>query len=718
MVSGNDSVLLPSSAESSEVFSATWPGPPSMAPTRAAEPAPSPVAIGETLQFVHYERRGDTLLISGITPHGRRLVFEQREDRQGWYVVTAGRRRRPTERELGLVVATITQEMEAALLPERQSEVRSAYRLAAAADDPTLPVLGIDAYRDILLDEANAYASGQLDRLVVAAIAFQAFKRFANRHGHRVGGSFIRALGERLEMLYAGVGGVHVFHKTGKAFRLVILHRTAAEAWELLERLPTDENREWLVRKVWGDDPRTHRTHPDEVHFNIGIASAYASERGSDYRALAQRLSDDAYRAGRLGQFLDHTSLVLAKSDYRSSIYQWHIGSEEELHELAMTMDDGPAEVMAEMSDYLHELAPADLEGMAVAGDLDALIYSAIARDGFWQGTTAMRIAGERLLRRFLDPTPERVEENAYVGGFDLGDEFYGIAIEGDRFYFARGDVNSAGATRVKAGLQALQRAVGWRREDAGGVVGRFLAALEPVRGPGIIERIRDAAQLSFEENASEPELTVSDSVDVADALVINGRPISAAEIIEGAELTLVLPGLPPKPVVVLERRSAFTLRLSVGGLELPAVFDESPTGIDVKLRLRDAVPSAAVSVVHVSRTELIELLTQVREDNDLREDTPVDVITFLRHIADVMLEEEVKLPAKVEMALGAAYQSDRFVRGTSLEEIREEHPGLFFEAVHQGLLRVEAAADIDPNLVDILGRTMLSACRPRSHRS
>ncbi len=707
--------MAPSSM-SSEVVAAVWPGEPSWTPTRASEPVPPPVAIGETLQFVHYERRGDTLLISGITPHGRRLVFEQREDRQGWYVVTAGRRRRPTERELGLVVATITQEMEATLLPERQSEVRSAYRLAAAADDPGLRVLGIDAYRDILLDEASAYVTGQTDRLVVVAVAYQAFKRFANRHGHRVGSEFIRALGERLDTLFSEVRGVHVFHKTGKAFRLVVLHRTAAEVRELVEAIPTDETRQWIVRRVWGEDVRGHRTHPDEVQFNIGIASAYASERGSDYRALAQRLSDDAYRAGRLGQFMGYTSLVLAKSDCKSSIYQWHISSEEELHELAMTMDDGPAEVMAEMSDYLHELAPADLEGMAVAGDLDALIYSAIARDGFWQGTPAMRIAGERLLARFLDSTLESNGENAYVGGFDLGDEFYGIAIEAERFYFARGDVNSAGATRVKAGLHALQRAVGWRREE-GGVVGRFLAALEPIRGPGIVGRIRDAAQLAFEENASDPELIISDSVDVADALVIDGRPVRATEIVEGAHLTLAVPGMAPKPVLVVERRSAFTLRLDIDGEELPAVFDESPTGVDVKLRLRDCVPSAAVSIVHVSREELVELLTQVREDNELREDAPVDVIAFLRHIADVMLEEHVKLPAKIEMALGAPYEADRFVRSYSLEEIREGHPGLFFEAVHQGLLRSDTVPDIDPNLVEIIGATMLSACRPKLPR-
>ena len=69
------------------------------------------VALGESLQLVRFVRRGNTLMISGLTPHGRRLTFEQREDREGWYVVVAGRRRRPTERELGLIVASITQEL-------------------------------------------------------------------------------------------------------------------------------------------------------------------------------------------------------------------------------------------------------------------------------------------------------------------------------------------------------------------------------------------------------------------------------------------------------------------------------------------------------------------------------------------------------------------------------------------------------------------------------
>src|SRR5262249_5508409 len=134
------------------------------------------IAPGEALQLVRYARRGNTLVISGLTPHGRRLTFEQREDRDGWYVVVAGRRRRPTERELGLVVASITQEVEAAMAPE-ESEVRSAYQLAAASDQPGMPIQGLQAYRDLLLDEAAAFTAGQIQRLAVVAIEYQAFKR-------------------------------------------------------------------------------------------------------------------------------------------------------------------------------------------------------------------------------------------------------------------------------------------------------------------------------------------------------------------------------------------------------------------------------------------------------------------------------------------------------------------------------------------------------------
>ncbi len=669
------------------------------------------VALGETLQLVHYARRGDTLLISGITPHGRRLSFEQREDRQGWYVVAAGRRRRPTQRELGLVVATITAEMEAALIPDRQSEVRSAYRLAVASDQPGLRIYGLEAYRDVLLDEAAAFTGGQTDRLGVVAIDYQAFKRFANRHGHRIGEAFVQALGELLTELFDPIVGVQVFHKAGKSFRLVATDHSAADVQLLVERLVSEDSKAWLVERVWGAKPRTH---PEEVNFYIGIAMAYASERESDYRALAQRLSDDAYRAAKLGQLKGHTSLGIAKSDYRTMVYRWNISSEDELQVLAAAMDDGPAEVMAEMSDYLHELVPADLEGMAVAGDLQALIHCAIARDGFWQGTTAMRIAGDRLLRRFLEAVATPEGEHDFVGGFDLGDEFYGIAIEQERLYFARGDINSAGATRVRAGLEAVQRAVGWRRGDAGGIVGRFLSAMsDSSNDQTVLERVRAGANQAFLENDSEEELHVNDAVDIADYLYASeGKLARAEDVHEGATLEMSLPGDAPRSVVVESLRSGFLLRLSIDGREQPAAISDSITGPQVKLRIRKTVASAAICMVEVTRPELAALLREVREDNLLPDDQPVDVIGFLRHITDILLESEVKQPSKIRMALGGRYDPKMFVGAYTIEDVREHHPGLFYEAVHHDLLSAQPA-DIDRELSDLIAQTMLSSIRP-----
>ncbi|MFO0725829.1 MAG: diguanylate cyclase [Myxococcota bacterium] len=669
------------------------------------------VALGETLQLVHYARRGDTLLITGITPHGRRLTFEQREDRQGWYVVAAGRRRRPTDRELGLVVATITQEMEAALAPE-PSEVRSAYRLAGASDQPGMPVGGLEAYRDLLLDECAAYIAGIIERLKVVAIEYQAFKRFANRHGHRVGAAFVQALGERLANLFAEESGVHVFHKTGKSFRLIIVNRSSEEIDELIARITSDETREWLVRRVWGDD---QRTHPDEVHFHIGVARASRLDRDSEYSDLAQRLSDDAYRASKLGQLLGHTSIALAKSDYRTTVHHWTVDSENELQELSTSMDDGPAEVMAEMSDYLHELVPADLEGMAVAGDLEALIHRAIARAGFWQGTTAMRIAGERLLRRIFDPDYQPdPSENDFVAGFDLGDEFYGISIEEDCFYFARGDVNHAGATRVRAGLAAVQQAVGWERSDGRGIVGHFVAAMADRGGTPLVERIRRAAQVSYEENAADEGLQVNDAVDIADFLFTpTGELAEVQHVEEGAPLVLAVPGIKPKDVRVIERRSGFTLRLLIEGQEHPAVFADSMSGLQVKLRIRDTVASAAICVLRIPVRELHTLLAEIREENLASDDRELDVLGFLRHISDILLEDHVKAPAKVEMALGTGYDARRFVRVFRMEDVREGYPGLFYEAVHMDLLGEQPPTELDRQLLELVGHTMLSSARP-----
>ena len=711
-----ESYLPLKSLEAPEEATAPFVRAPGAEPIDVQSQPHAPVALGEALQFVHYARRGETLLISGITPHGRRLTFEQREDRQGWYVVAAGRRRRPSERELGLVVATITQEMEAALVPDRQTEVRSAYRLAVASDQPGIQVAGLEAYRDLLLDAAAEYCAEQTERLAVACVSYQAFKRFANRHGHRIGAAFVQALGERLASMFADAGGVHAFHKSGKQFRIVVVNHTGPQIDALIDRITSDETRAWLVERVWGEAARTHR---EEVNFHIGFATAYPPEREDDPSALAQRLSDDAYRASKLGQLKGQTSIGVAESEYRTTVYRWMVSSENELQDLSAVMDDGPAEVMAEMSDYLHELVPVGLEGMAVAGDLNALVFCAIAREGFWQGTTAMRIAGDRLIRRVLDDAPaveeEQEAELSYVGGFDLGDEFYGIAVESDTLYFARGDINSAGATRLRAGLERVQQAVGWNREDGGGVAGEFVGALASADSDEpLVERIRAAAARTFAENNADPGLRVNDAVDLADYLYTNeGEQAGSEDLVEGETLRLVLPGEPPREVQILERRSAFSVRLSIEGMMLRAVTIGSGRGAPIKIRIRNSVPSAAICVLALSRTELRDVMREVREDNGLPEDRPMDLVGFLRHIGDILLEEQVKRPGKVRMALGASYDAKEFVGAFTLEDVREDHPGLFYEAVHRDLLS-PYKLDLDRQLVDLVGHTMLTSARPR----
>lgn len=670
------------------------------------------IAPGETLQLVNFARREETLRISGVTPHGRRLTFEQRVDREGWYVVAAGRRRRPTQRELGLVVASITQEMEAAMAPdEDREEIRSAYRLAAASDQPGLPGRGLQAYRDLILDEAEAFISGQIERLGVVAVEYQAFKRFAVRHSHRIGAAFVRALGERLQGLFDGFEEVHACHKAGKSFRLVVVDRSSEEILALVERIASLETRQWLVDRVWGEHPRTH---VDEVHFKIGFATARAIDRKSSYHVLAQRLNDDAFRAAKLGQLEGHTSIQVAKMDYRTTVHQWQRSSEDELDELANRMDDGPAEVMAEMNDYLHELVPVDLEGMAVQGDLRALVHAAIARDGFWQGSVAMRIAGERLLRRFRDGTPAPPGENDYVGGFELGDEFYGMAREGEHFYFAWGDLNSAGATRTRAGLDRLRHAVGWRREDGGGILGRFLRALSAEEGPSraLPERVRQAVQEAWDELRNVEELEVNDAVDVAGYLWNReGELVSNDDLVEGAQLLLAIPRR-RFDVEILERRSKFTLRLDIDGKDHVASFSESVAGPYVKLRLRDAVVSAAVCILQLRQAELEELLEIIREDNHLPDDTPMNVLGFVRHMADLLLAEQVKGPGKIGLALGARFTAADFVKVFTLEQVRDHYPGLFYEAIHHELL-AEPTAGIDRNLRDLVAHTMLARTRP-----
>jgi GGDEF domain-containing protein len=684
--------------------------PPQPSESPVAHRASHTVALGEALQLVRFSRRGSTLMITGDTPHGRRLTFEQREDRDGWYVVVAGRRRRPTQRELGLVVASITQEMEAAAAPEGDAEVRSAYRLAAASDQPGMPIKGLQSYRDLLLDEANALLSGQTERLAVVAVEYQAFKRFALRHGHRIGAAFVRALGERLQSLYGEEKMLHTFHKAGKSFRIIIINRGAVEIQSLLNKLMERETAEWLVARVWGREPRTH---PDEVHFYIGVAMTHASGRDTVSEVdLSQRLNDDAYRAAKIGQMKGHTALQHAKSDYRTTLYFWGRGSEEELDELASEFEDGPAAVMAEASDFLHELVPANLEGMGVEGNVTALIHKAIARDGFWQGTTAMRIAGGTLIEGFLGKVPLDETQNAFVGGFELGDEFYGIAIENEELFFAWGDLNSAGATRVRAGLEKIRYAAGWRRGDGGGVVGRFVKALEPDGVLPLLERVKVGVQQAYREVAMDESLRVNDAVDISGHLwTSEGELVDNASVDEGENLTLSLPRRGCS-VKVLERRANFTARLLIDGVEHPAVVNESEGGPQVKLRIRNAVLSAAICVLRIGRKELEDALWVVREDNNLRADAPMDVLGFLRHVADILLGDEVKIPGKIGLALGGEFDAEDFVKCYTLEEVRERHPGLFFEAVHHTLL-ADPPQSVDPNLRELIVHTMFARPRP-----
>ena len=693
-------------AETSVVDGAT-----SYEESHTSVPARRAVAPGEALQLVRYSRRGATLMITGLTPHGRRLTFEQREDRDGWYVVAAGRRRRPTQRELGLVVASITQEIEASMVPEGEREVRSAYLLATTSDQPGIAIRGLQAYRDLLLDEAAAYVGGENERLAVVAVEYQSFKRFAVRHGHRIGAAFVLALGERLQALFKADEFVTPCHRTGKSFRLIVRDCSSSDIQSCVSRVTDDATRRWIVERVWGDD---QRTHPDEVNFYIGIAAARASEReDDDFEALAQRLNDDAFRAAKLGQLLGHASISIAKTAYRTTVYQWNRNSDDELQELAAQMDDGPAEVMAEMSDYLHELVPADLEGMAVQGDLQALIHKAIARDGFWQGTTAMRIAGDRLIRRFLDNTPAPADQLDRVGGFDLGDEFYGIAWENDVLNFCWGDLNSAGATRVRAGLKHIQHAVGWRRHDGGGIVGRFIAALRPDGSPpSLPERVRHASIVGYREAWADERLRVNDSVDIADYLwTESGELAGNDDLIDDARFRLVLPW-GEEEVVVRERRSRFVLRLAINDEEHLASFAESSAGPAIRLRVRDAVVSAAICILQMRRDQLDEALSIVREDNQLDDSAELDVVGFLRHIADILLSDRVKGPAKIELALGAEYTPDRFVQSYNLEDVREHFPGLYYEAVHHSLLNAHPLG-VDRQLQELIARTMLSAPRP-----
>jgi hypothetical protein len=300
------------------------------------------------------------------------------------------------------------------------------------------------------------------------------------------------------------------------------------------------------------------------------------------------------------------------------------------------------------------------------------------------------------------------------VGGFAFGDEFYGVAIEDNRFYLAWGDINSAGATRLRAGLDKIQRAVGWRREDGGGIVGDFVRMLAP-DGSGIPlpVRIRSAAQCCYDELASDESLRVNDAVDISDFLETrDGEPILNEDIVEGAQFILTLPRR-RRLVSVVERRSSFIARLEIEGQEYPVAINDTPTGPQVKLRVKNTVISSAICILHTRYEELIDMLAIIREDNNLDEETPIDIIGFLRHVADILLLEQVKAPSKIELALGARYSAEDFIQDFSLEEVREEHPGLFYEAVHHNLLAEQQPLHMDRNLRELIETTMLAKTRP-----
>ena len=273
--------------------------------------------------------------------------------------------------------------------------------------------------------------------------------------------------------------------------------------------------------------------------------------------------------------------------------------------------------------------------------------------------------------------------------------------------------MNSAGATRVRAGLKQIQRAVGWRRVDGGGVVGRFVAALRPGEpGSSLPDRVRRAAAASYTENWADELLRVNDSVDIADYLwAPSGELVRNEDLVEGERLRLVLPWV-EEEVEVLERRSRFGLRLRIGGDEHVASLAESSSGPSIKLRcvMRSCQPQSAYC--RCGATNSTRRFPFVREDNHLAEDAELDVVGFLRHIADILMSDRVKGPAKIELALGAEYTTDRFVQVFNLEYVREHFPGLYYEAVHHSLLNVHPLG-VDRHLQELIARTMLGELRP-----
>ena len=208
--------------------------------------------------------------------------------------------------------------------------------------------------------------------------------------------------------------------------------------------------------------------------------------------------------------------------------------------------------------------------------------------------------------------------------------------------------------------------------------------------------------------------MRVNDAVDIADYLYVDeNQLVSNEDIVEGAELYILLPDDERHRVKVTSRKSGFRLLLDIDGVELPASVTDGRSGLQVKLRIRESVASSSTAIVTLSKTELHDLLCEIREENGISEKASLDVVGFLRHMADILLQNHVKVPGKIKLALGQAYNEEEFVGVFPIENIREHNPGLFYEAVHHELLSKMESLGLDDQLQELIGQTMLGSLRP-----
>jgi len=243
------------------------------------------------------------------------------------------------------------------------------------------------------------------------------------------------------------------------------------------------------------------------------------------------------------------------------------------------------------------------------------------------------------------------------------------------------------------------------------------LEALRPSsQHSDLVSRIRASARASYDENHDDQDLRVNDAVDIADYLFVEtDQQATNDSVKEGASLSLVLSANEIHRVKVVSRKSGFRLRLEIDGVELPASITDGKSGLQVKLRLRESVASASIALVTISRDELMNLLREIREENSIPEHAALDIVGFLRHMADILLQNHVKVPGKIKLALGLSYDEKDFVGVYSIENIRENNPGLFYEAVHHELFNKTEGLGLDEQLRQLIGQTMLKSLRPDS---